>query len=174
MKELKKYDRHDEMPLDEWVIISNARGGLYGHREAGREEIYISREVVDVQDDDDYGKMIAFEDFQIPGIAKFLSGKYGFNTPDKMDDDDGHPCYGSLEDMNPGSWYTIAFTSGCVCGYLFPGGGVFLADGAWYPTGELHGPPPSPLFYPEEYEDVIRFFAGKAGLEAFEEGGLAR
>lgn len=175
MKELKKYENYEDVPLGEWVLVSNARGGLYGHREDD-DEIFICREVVDVQDDAEYHKLLAFEDWQLAGMAKFLSGKYGFDTPDKMGDDDGHPCYGSLEDAPPGSWWTIAFTGGCIACYRFPDGGVFLADGAWYPTGELHGPPPAPLFYPEEYRDVIQFFAGSGGLGSLDEveGGLVR
>lgn len=171
---LKSYAHYEDAPCGAWFLISNAKGGLYGDWwPDDDDEIYITRKVIESKDEHAFNGVPSFDVWLLPGIARFLSGKSGFDTPMRMKLEEGHPCYGSLEGFPLGEWHTIAFTGGCVASYRFPEG-VFLADGAWYPTGECHGPPPEPLFYPEEYEDVVRFFAGKAGVEAFEEGGLAR
>jgi len=176
MKEFKKYSYHADVPCGEWVLISNARGGLYGYRWPDcDDEIYITRAVFNRQDEAAFNGQIMFDDDMLPGMAKFLSGKYGFDSPGKLDFDGGHPCYGSHEDVPLDSWYMSAFNGGCISCYRFPDG-ILLVDNAFYPAGEDHGPPPEPLFYLEEYPDVIRFFAGKDGLEALDEveGGLAR
>ena len=173
---LKSSAHSEDAPHGEWFLISNAKGGLYGYRwPDGDDEMYITRRVIECKDDHAFNGVPSFEDWLLPGIAKFLSGAYGFDTPSRIGFEDGHPCYGSLEGFPLGEWYTIAFTGGCVACYRFPEG-VFLADGAWYPTGEDNGPPPAPLFYPEEYQDVIQFFVGSGGLESLDEGegGLVR
>jgi hypothetical protein len=188
---LKSYALSEDSPRGEWFLISHAKGSLYAYRE-GSSDIYISREVIAISAvEDPSGKglehLVFFEEDALPGIAKFLSGTYGFDTPSHMVFEDGHPCYGSLEGFPLGEWYTIAFTGGCISCYRFDDG-VFLADGVWYPAGEDEGPPPAPLIHPEEYQEAVLFFAGSGGLDSLaevgsdaeiepideEEGGLAR
>jgi len=172
---LKSYAHYEDAPRGEWFLISNAERGLYGyrwHKAGGINDMYFSRRVIDSRDDYAFNGVPVLDIHLFADIARFLSGKFGPDDVEEPCDEFGNVFAWSYKDIPESTDYEAI---GALADWMFcyrDSKGVFF-------DAEMGEPPESdkiPIFYYEEFEDVVRFLAGKDGLTppAEGEGGLTR